>query len=112
MAVFIVSFRLEDNSTYSRRWQSMVDAINRCAIGGRTWDETTSFVLLEGNQTAEHLVNLIYLGAEFNSLTDTLLVVDVTNKRHATMGVINRPATLAGFFGGSGLLNALAGLGR
>ena len=111
MATYLITFRLDYNSSYSDRWDSVVKAIRAQALDGRTWEEMTSVIVLESSKTAEALALDIYITSDFNATTDKLLVVNSSNNTHATRGEIDYPATLGGFFNSasSALLNALMG---
>ena len=62
MALFAVTFRIDDGPDYAKRWQSVVDAIKKEAIGP-VWDEPTSFHLFQSNQTSKQLCDAIYYGS-------------------------------------------------
>jgi hypothetical protein len=105
MATHVISFRIASGPDYDKRWASVVSAIKSQTSDGLTWEETTSFVLIRSAKSAQDLARAIYLGSDFSNSRDTLLVVDVDRKEHATQGLINYPSTLASFFN----LNALGG---
>ena len=98
MATHIVSFRIDYDAGYAGRWDSTVEAIRAQALGGKTWEETTSFFLIRSNKSADDLARDIYIGSSFDNTKDTLLVVDVTNNTHATRGNVDYPNTLDSFF--------------
>ncbi len=50
MAIFAISFRIHEDSTYEERYESLVDEIKNEAVGS-TWEETTSFYVIKSTQT-------------------------------------------------------------
>ena len=109
MATHIISFRIESNPTSTARWASLVAKIRAESRGPSTWEETTSFFLIESDKSATDLALSLYIGSDFSGITDTLLVVDVTRNTYATQGKIDYPATLARFFPSNTLLQVLRG---
>lgn len=111
MATYLITFRLDYNSTYADRWESVIKAIRAQSVDGKTWEEMTSVILLESDKSADAVARDIYISSDFNTVTDKLLVVNSSNNTYATRGEIDYPATLASFFNSStsGLLSALSG---
>jgi hypothetical protein len=99
MAVFNISFRIGQTGDYGKRYESVVEMIKKEATGS-TWEETTSFFVLESDKSAETLCNDIYLKSEFNSDWDKMIVVNLSVKDHATRGKIDYPHTLATLMAG------------
>ncbi|WP_417494392.1 hypothetical protein [Maricaulis sp.] len=91
MAIFAISFRVKDTGNRQERWQSMVDKIRE--IASKSWDETTSFFIIEANRTAGSLADAIYFETEM-AASDTLLVVNLSTKVYAKHGEIKYPNTL------------------
>lgn len=108
MATHIISFRIAHDSTATARWESTVEKIRSEAKDGVTWEETTSFFLINSDKSASDLAWSIYVGSKFSGVSDKLLVVDVARNTYATQGNIDYPATLASFFP-MNALRALAG---
>lgn len=98
MATHIISFRIAHDATATDRWESTVEKIRSEAKDRVTWEETTSFFLINSNKTASDLALSIYLGSKFSGITDKLLVIDVARNTYAVQGKIDYPATLASFF--------------
>ena len=98
MATFMISFRIASDSDHSNRWASTVAAIRREAIGGIYWEETTSLIVLKSDKLADSLASAIFVGSEFNSTKDTLLVVNTVSNTYATRGKVDYPSTLNGLF--------------
>ena len=109
MATYMISFRIASDSDHSSRWASTVAAIRREAIGDTYWEETTSLIVLTSNKWADTLASSIFVGSEFNSFKDTLLVVNTVNNTYATRGKVDYPATLAGLFTQQNALSSLFG---
>ncbi len=109
MATYMISFRIASDSDHSSRWASTVAAIRREAIGGTYWEETTSLVVIRSDKAADSLASSIFIGSEFNSTKDTLLVVNTTNTTYATRGEVKYPATLDGLFTQQSALNSIFG---
>jgi hypothetical protein len=55
MSIFAISFRIHEDSTYEARYESLVEEIKKEATGS-TWEETTSFFLIENTKTGLHPV--------------------------------------------------------
>lgn len=106
MAVHIISFRIAYDQSYDDRRDTTVNAIVKEAKGGKTWQETTSFVLIESDKSAFDLAFAIYYGSQLDAAKDTLLVIDLTHNAYATRGRIEYPATLGSFFPNSLLFHA------
>ncbi len=109
MATYMISFRIASDSDHSNRWASTVAAIRREAIGGTSWEETTSLVVLKSDKPADSLASSIFLGSEFNSTKDTLLVVNTASSAYAPRGKVDYPATLEGLFTQQNALGSLFG---
>lgn len=98
MATHIVSFRIDYDATHSARWSSTVQAIRDLADNGKTWEETTSLIILKSSLSAEEIARSVYYESTFDPAKDSLLVVNSSANVHATRGKIDYPATLAGMF--------------
>lgn len=108
-----ISFTIAYNATYAERRQSLIGAIRGQAHGGRTWEETTSLILLRSSRTAQDLLNTIYFGSQANANSgDRILVIDIATGTHAAVGMeyphllgsFLPPQQMGGLYG-----NALAG---
>ena len=109
MATHIISFRIANDSTYADRYASVVDKIRMEADDNTTWEETTSLFVIRSTKSADSLAGSIYVGSEFYSQKDTLLVVNASNGTYATRGEVKYPATLASLFANNALGRALLG---
>jgi hypothetical protein len=98
LAVFAVTFRLEAGPDYSTRWQSVVEAVHREAIGD-VWEEPTSFFLFESRKSAHDLCHAIYHGSQIYDSRDLILVTNLSLKDYDQKGA-KYPNTL------SSLMNA------
>lgn len=86
MSHFIVSFRIDNNSTYQDRYDSLKDRVKEIATG-YVWEETTSVYILQTNGTAETVANDLYYRTKLLAPGDTLLVVDPLNGAWAGHGI-------------------------
>lgn len=91
MAIFAVTFRIHEDSTYRERYNSVVAAIQGCALGGRHWAEPTSFFLLESNLDATQLAAAIDKNSSFVSSKDLLAVFSQTHKAYKVIGHYTDP---------------------
>lgn len=94
MTSYMISFRIASGADYSERWTSVVDRVRKLADGGTYWEEMTSQIFIKNSMTPEELATAIYLGSQFSTMRDKLLVVDVHTGAYATRGEIDYPATL------------------
>ena len=98
MANFIVTFKFKSDDTRSERYDSFVKKINELT-NYEHWDETTSFYCFEADTTAEALCSALYVGSDFNSTKDIMVVIDVSNKQKATKGDLQWPSLLDSYLG-------------
>lgn len=98
MASFILTFRLESNDTYSQRYDSFVKKLNEL-VTYRHWDETSSLYIFELDSTADQVSHDLWVGSEFNSTTDIMVVIDVTNRVKSTKGELEYPNLLTSYLG-------------
>jgi hypothetical protein len=91
-----ISFRIENVGNYQDRWRSIVDVVRSEAIGGvgKTWEETTSFFVIESAKGTEELAGAIYTQSLFKADKDMLLVLNLSVKDHATRGIVPYEGTL------------------
>lgn len=100
MAHFIITFRIGSDPGYQTRYESFVKKIHELGGGiGKVWEETTSFASLQSPLTAEALCQALYLGSEFNSSSDIMVVIDLDAKVKATKGKVNYLTTLTATLG-------------
>jgi hypothetical protein len=98
MANFLVSFRLEENSTYQVRYDSLMEEINKLRTSTTVWDETTSLCIFEANGTAASVCEHLYLTSKVMCPPDILVVVDVGQRTVAQKGC-KYPSLLKGYLG-------------
>lgn len=100
---YAISFRLKNatcaGSTYGERLDSLMKQIR---VTDPTWEETTSFALINSTEKIEELVDRLYLRSEFSAADDLLIVIDIERGVAMTKGEVAYPATLGS------LLNRLA----
>jgi hypothetical protein len=89
MAIFAVTFRIHDNSTYHDRWSSVVDAIRK-ETTSTYWDEPTSFTLIESNKNSSDVADSIDANSTLDHSVDLLVVINLsTTKGHKCIGVLH-----------------------
>ena len=90
-----INFRLKNatclGSTYGERLDSLMKQIRAT---GSTWEETTSFALLNSAETLEQLVDRLYLNSSFSASDDLLIAIDIERGVAVTKGVVKYPTTL------------------
>lgn len=94
MAIYNISFRIKQVGDHASRYESVVARIRAEAIGDLTWEETTSYFILESHKTAAALAESIYLNSDFMQDWDKMLVVNLSAKDQAAKGEFGYPATL------------------
>lgn len=90
MATYAISFCLAADSTYSERYQSLMDVVRSFPT---VWEETTSFALVESSLSLEEVERLLYL-SKFSPSNDKMLVINVTSDACIGRGKIEYPYTL------------------
>lgn len=79
MAVFAISFRLDQGPDYARRWQS-VDAAVRRLSARPPFSETTSFYIFEASASADSLWKALIASSEIDMRRDALVVLNLSAK--------------------------------
>lgn len=86
MALFAVSFKLEDGSDYNDRYAALTKAIEEAADGD-VWSETASFYLVTSTKNSVGLKEEIMAAVAMQD-GDVLLVINLSKtKGHATEGL-------------------------
>ena len=89
MALFAISFTLEDGSDYNDRYAALVKSIES-AVDGDVWSETASFFLATSTKNSVNLKDEIIAGVAMQD-GDVLLVINLSKtKGHATSGVTKK----------------------
>ena len=89
MALFAVSFMLEDGSDYNDRYAALAKAIEQAA-DGEIWSETASFYLLNSTRNSVGLKDEITSAVALQD-GDVLLVINLSKtKGHATSGIAKK----------------------
>jgi hypothetical protein len=100
MTHFIISFRIKSDESYQQRYESFKSKVVAIAgSSGAVWDETSSFYILKAVNTAQGLCSDLYLGSDFNSTKDIMVVIDVDNRQKATKGPLEWPGVLESTLG-------------
>lgn len=93
MEEYWVTFRLESNSSYDTRYQSMLDAM--IAIRGASWAEPTSFWLVQSSLTIDDFIQRLTAG--LNAKTDLVVVRCLAKNASRYFGVLQHPDILKTF---------------
>jgi hypothetical protein len=98
MGYFVVSFRIERDSTYQERYDSLRDKVKQIA-STHVWDETTSFYAFGAAGDINAVTHALYYGTKLNTgLGDVLLVIDPVNGKYLGHGA-KYPTLLAAALG-------------
>ncbi len=95
MSIFAISFRIHEDVTYENRYDSLVERIKK-SVRDTTWEETTSFFLIESNKSAPSLCSDLYAKSSIIDTKDLLLVIDLSSKDYDQRGA-KYPHTLKGY---------------
>jgi hypothetical protein len=85
MAVFSVSFEIKYDSDYQRRYNSFTAAIEACP---KWWADTTSYYVVETNESISDFADRIYFGTDFDASRDLYLVLDAFVKSGCIRGAV------------------------
>ena len=87
MAVFWISFHIDDGThggrTYRQRYDALVDALAR-HVSGTPWEETTSFVLMSSPSSRLQIASSI--GKAISTANDTVIVGSMDHKGLTLVG--------------------------
>jgi hypothetical protein len=84
MSVFLVTFRIHSDATYSARYQSFQEALLAGCLG--YWREPTSFVAVSSAETIDAFCSRIYVNSSFDASKDMYLVLDANVKTGRVRG--------------------------
>lgn len=87
MAVFVISFCIGDTPKYSEVWSSLDKVVRAEATGKVVFDETTSFYVIKSERTSADLLDAIYFGSDLLDSRDSLVVINLSLKSHASRGL-------------------------
>ncbi|MBJ6987029.1 MULTISPECIES: hypothetical protein [unclassified Devosia] len=86
MALFAVSFKLEDGGDYQERYNALIKSIETNADGD-IWGETSSFFLVPSTRNSLGLKEDIMAGANMQD-GDVVVVINLSKtKGHSTDGI-------------------------
>ncbi|MFY0400792.1 hypothetical protein [Brevundimonas naejangsanensis] len=91
VGVYAVSFELKSDSDYSKRYDSLMEQLK---LKGEMWDETTSFALVETDESLDDFEHRLYFKSELLDSKDKLFVIDVTDRPCIARGPFVMPYTL------------------
>ncbi len=97
MYEYAISFTIKSDSSYSHRYDSLMEQI-RATPDGKVWTETTSFALVSSSEAATAFANRLYFQSDILSDKDILIVFDHHNGICIARGPIEFPATLRSHF--------------
>ncbi len=92
MPVFTVSFRIHEDSTYQKRYDSFVEQLK--VSRPDYWEETTSFAIVRTAESIDDFCHRLYYKSEIYDSKDMFLVMDVDSKSARARGPIKYPHTL------------------
>ncbi|SDN51619.1 hypothetical protein [Polaromonas sp. JS666] len=85
MPHFLLSFRIESDSTYQDRYDSLQEAL-RTIAAEIPWDETSSVCIFPAAGTAQSVADHLYYKSKLLAPKDLLLIIDLDNRTHAQYG--------------------------
>jgi hypothetical protein len=97
---YAISFEIKADSTYTKRYNSLMDQIRQTPGNAMIWAETTSFVLLRSSEKIDVLAHRLYYDSELLDSKDMLLVIDHTASACVARGPFEYPNTLKSHFKG------------
>ena len=86
MSIFLVSFDLKYDATYSKRYDSFMEQVKK---GGKWWADTTSFVAVHTDETIDEFCSRIYLSSDILESKDLFLVLDAEVKSGRVRGPVS-----------------------
>jgi hypothetical protein len=97
MPSYAVSFEIHSDATYLSRYTSLMEQV-REHPSVAPWMETTSFVLVDTEESLEAFAHRLYFGSKLIDSKDILLVFDPARSSAIARGPIEYPATLGSKF--------------
>lgn len=94
MANFILTFRIKSDDGYQDRYDSLLEQLYAIAPRPGVWEETSSFVAFEYDGTIEDVRQALYFQSSFSPSKDTMVIIDLTNRKKVSEGVVSYTATL------------------
>lgn len=94
MANFILTFRIKDDATYQDRYDSLLEQLYSIAPRPGVWEETSSFIAFAYDGSLDDVHSALYFQSSFSPSKDTMVIVDLSNRRKIAAGVIKYEATL------------------
>jgi len=91
MAKYWVAFRIENNATYSKRYDALLEAMKSVRNG--SWVEPTSFFLM----TSDHTIDAVAksLAAALSAKTDLMIIGDAATDNSRVFGKVDHPDVLS-----------------
>jgi hypothetical protein len=88
MALFAITFRLDQDSTYAERYKSVTQAIAKQDTSNKHWSEPTSFFLITSSLNSKGLAEAIDANSSFANDRDLLLVINLTKNGYHPIGLV------------------------
>jgi hypothetical protein len=85
MAVYVVSFELKADDTYSKRYNSFMEQLKKTTPW---WAENTSCVIVSTTENIDEFCTRIYFSSEILDTKDRFLVLDANAKIGRVRGPI------------------------
>lgn len=90
MAKYWAAFRIENNATYSKRYDALLDAMKSVRTG--SWVEPTSFFLMTSNHSLDTVAKA--LSSALSAATDLMIIGDATTDNCRVFGKVDHPDVL------------------
>ena len=84
MAATWISFRIAHRGNYDERYTNLMDTLK--SLGGRYWDDTTSFVVVDTELSVQSVMDRIR--GDVDSVYDLVLVRRMDNKDALILGIV------------------------
>ena len=85
MSILAITFRIHEDSTYQERYDSLIEQI-KAEASDSTWEETTSFFIIESNKSSKALCDDLYMHSSILESKDVLLVINLSQKGYSQRG--------------------------
>ena len=84
--LYWLTFRLEDNATWQRRYDALKLSISECTVGGKWWVEPTSFFLFRSEVGIDSIAALV--ADAIDTETDVALLAMTDYKAARVIGSV------------------------
>lgn len=87
--IYWITFRLEDDATYTARYEKLNRVIVELYEGGEYWDEPTSFHILRSSLSIDEIARTV--GSAINKRSDLVLIGMPEYKASRVVGIAHDP---------------------